>query len=325
MLRFRTIVLRIQRIQTSLELPDIAVYEPEPHRQKWPSLRGASFPQAPPFTSVKMTDQLPLLRPLPRRPFELTPASTEPSEPASPAPEITDPNYLDGKANGNAPPSRTRSILNLTSSTLWGIYSQTPYDTSRNEGSTPWGTGAQTPIHRQSIDESKAFVGAAMERPELRRLPSQVHPSYPSVALALALRTILLFVSGIAYGVIITHLHDDQRLAPVQVTGIKRDSWAYLIFWGIAGVALGSLLPWVDVLWEETLGTAEGVGTTESLNGVSMSSGTGSEKDESPASRSGYGMGADWTPVVRSIGAFVGIAFAIVSLHHPFHHRLTDI
>lgn len=99
----------------------------------------------------------------------------------------------------------------------------------------------------------------------------------------------------------------------MKVTGIKRDSWAYLIYWGIAGVGLGSLLPWVDVLWEETLGTAAGVGMTKPMNGSPVSSGSNSEKDERLSSRTGSGMGADWNPVVRSIGAFVGIAFAIVS------------
>lgn len=271
-----------------------------------------------------MTDPLPILRPLPRRPFELTPASTEPSEPASPAPETTDPIYLDAKANSNVSPSRTRSLLNLTSSTLFGIYSQTPHDTSRNEASTPWGTGAQTPSQRPSIDESRPLGGARGERPQLKRLSSQVHSGHTNIFLALALRTILLFVSGVAYGVIITHLHDDQRLAPVKVAGIKRDSWAYLIYWGIAGVGLGSLLPWVDVLWEETLGTAAGVGMIKPMNGSSMSSGSNSEKDERPSSRTGSGMGADWNPVVRSIGAFVGIAFAIVSLPYRFTMNVTS-
>ncbi|KAI9871101.1 MAG: hypothetical protein M1830_003310, partial [Pleopsidium flavum] len=42
--------------------------------------------------------------------------------------------------------------------------------------------------------------------------------------------------------------------------------------------------------------------------------GTSSDEDERPSSRSGSGMGADWNPVVRSIGAFIGIAFAIRKL-----------
>lgn len=159
-----------------------------------------------------------------------------------------------------------------------------------------------------------------MERPSPKGLPSHIRPGYQNIFLALALRTILLFVSGMAYGVIIMHLQDDQRLAPVKVTGIKRDSWAYLIYWGIAGVGLGSLLPWVDVLWEETLGTAEGNGIIKAMNGTSISSGRDSEKDEGPTSPTGSGIGADWNPVVRSIGAFVGIAFAIVSPCCPLHN-----
>ncbi len=271
------------------------------------------------ITSVEMADQIPLLRPTPRRTFELTPASTESSAPATPSPETTDPNHLDPKTNGNAPPSRTRSILNLTSSTLFGIYSRSPYDTSREEASTPWGTGAQTPSQRPSIDESRPLVAASLQTSQPRRLPSQHHPGFQNHFLPLALRTLLLFAFGLAYGVIITHLHDDQRLAPVKVVGIKRYSWAYLIFWGVAGVGLGSLLPWVDVLWEQTLGTEEGIGANRTLKEDSRSSGTSSEEDERPSSRSGSGMGADWNPVVRSIGAFVGIAFAIVGLHCPLY------
>ena len=121
-----------------------------------------------------------------------------------------------------------------------------------------------------------------------------------------------------AYGVVVTHLHDDQRLAPVKMSSINRESWAYLIFWGIAGVGLGSLLPWVDFLWEETLGTVEEVGIIESLKDDTRSSGTSGDEDERPSSWAGSGLGADWTPVVRSIGAFIGIAFAIVSLYHHF-------
>lgn len=50
-----------------------------------------------------------------------------------------------------------------------------------------------------------------------------------------------------------------------------------------------------------------------STQGLFNSSGADGDDDDQPASRSGSGLAADWNPVVRSIGAFVGIAFAIVS------------
>lgn len=115
-----------------------------------------------------------------------------------------------------------------------------------------------------------------------------------------------------AYGAIITHLHDDQRLAPVKVSHIGRYSWRYLILWGIAGVILGGLLPWMDLLWgdpvEETQARQP---ETPKLSAIE-----GSEAGERPNSSSGS---ANWNQTVRGIGVFVGIAFAIVSTFHPCH------
>jgi hypothetical protein len=101
-------------------------------------------------------------------------------------------------------------------------------------------------------------------------------------------------------------------LAPVKVENLDRHSWSYLVFWGISGVALGSLLPWFDVLWDDTVG-AEEKGTF--AKGLKGSPRTTRNVDERPPSRSGNesGVGADWTPIVRSVGAFIGIAFAIAS------------
>ncbi|KAI9724456.1 MAG: hypothetical protein M1812_000524 [Candelaria pacifica] len=263
-----------------------------------------------------------ILRPTPRRTFELTPASSESSAPTTPYPEPTNPNMLDPKPNSDLPPSRTRSILNLTSSTLFGIYSPTGYDTTRDEPSTPWGTGAQTPSGHRSLDNSTATSPAIADWERLRskRTKSgpqshQPHTGAGNHLLSMVLRTVLLFVFGVAYGVIITHLHDNHHLAPVQVKGIDRYSWTYLGFWGIAGVALGSLLPWVDILWDDKLrNTGEdsetGPTTKKETNPVSSNNDNNTEDEDEKSSslRSN-----DWTPVVRSIGAFVGIAFAIVS------------
>lgn len=81
--------------------------------------------------------------------------------------------------------------------------------------------------------------------------------------------------------------------------------------WGGVGVLLGGLLPWIDVLWEEVLGRDVEVFASKTQD--SRTADVSEDQGPRPASRSGSGLGADWNPVVRSIGAFIGIAFAIVS------------
>ena len=109
------------------------------------------------------------------------------------------------------------------------------------------------------------------------------------------------------YGLLVRHLHDDRQLAPFQVEGIikPRNDWRYLVFWGVSGVALGSLLPWVDGLWEQNFVSA----TCQTRERSSTPEGGEDHLDSSGL------FGADWTPVIRSVGAFVGIAFAIVRSH----------
>ncbi|KAI9670379.1 MAG: hypothetical protein M1817_004422 [Caeruleum heppii] len=259
-----------------------------------------------------------ILRPIPRRTFEITPASAESSAPATP-PQEPNPTFLEPKSpNSDAPPSRTRSILNLTSSTLVGIYSPTSGYGEKDEPPTPGGIGAQTPNSRRSL-ESPQLAPTDWQRPSIQRRPSSQphHLGFSNFFLPLALRTILLFTFGIAYGVIVTHLHDNRQIAPVQVEGIERYDWRYLGFWGVAGVGLGSLLPWVDFLWENNVEqSSEGdIAIKRGSRQERRGSSTESDSSRSDAGRrSDSGMGADWNPVVRSVGAFVGIAFAIRKL-----------
>jgi hypothetical protein len=118
----------------------------------------------------------------------------------------------------------------------------------------------------------------------------------------LALRTILLFCFGMGYGVLVTHLHTEQGLAQFQVEGIIKPSynWSYLVFWGVAGVGLGSLLPWVDTILEAN---KKAVPENDRLSAI----------DDEDSDTTSAKAATDWNPAVRSIGAFVGIAFAIVS------------
>jgi len=135
---------------------------------------------------------------------------------------------------------------------------------------------------------------------------------------------VLLFIFGVAYGVIISHLHDSRRVAPIQVSlrGVEHNSWGYLVGWGGVGVLIGGLLPWVDILWEEVLGNSKDVFAINALPERPVSPTAVEDGDERPSSRSGSGLGADWNPVVRGIGAFVGIAFAIVR-KPPEYYRLS--
>jgi MFS family permease len=259
-----------------------------------------------------MSETPQVLRPIPRRTFEITPASNESSVPPSPAPETTNPELLDPKSIGTSPPSRTRSILNLTSSTLLGIYSPTGYEVSREEPTTPWGTGAQTP-HRQSVDgQSPPSVAVSWNSTLPREAFDRRRRGNRGLLLPLLLRGTLLFVIGIGCGTLVTHLHDNQQLAPVKVEAFDRHSWSYIISWGLAGVALGTLLPFVDSIWSEA-----GSVTERSRSPMRRRGSSTSVDGEENGNRSGFA--ADWTPVVRSVGAFIGIAFAIVNISKSCH------
>jgi len=262
----------------------------------------------------------PILRPVPRRPFDinLTSASPTDSSPSSPSNEPTRPYNLDSKSNGfgnnEAEPlssfSRTHSILNLTSSTLLGIYSNTGYNNEREEPSTPWGTEAETPA-RASIDGyTRPMVSPELMPTQTRSRSFQhIAPSSPSNTIfSIILRSSILFCIGLGYGLVVTHLHNDQKVAPFHVEGIIKPSydWRYLVFWGVAGVGMGSLLPWVDMLWEGEIDNQESFATKRKRRASIVT-----DEDEEAVPSSASGLAADWNPLVRSIGAFVGIAFAI--------------
>ena len=127
-------------------------------------------------------------------------------------------------------------------------------------------------------------------------------------------RVLLLFLFGMAYGLVISHLRDNRQVVPVQIDlrGIEHNSWGYLIGWGGIGVSLGALLPWVDVLWADALGNSIEIFHTIHPSQPSVTSKDSNGKQKSQGIGLGNGLGADWNPVVRGIGAFIGIAFAIV-------------
>ncbi|KAF7902327.1 hypothetical protein EAF00_002230 [Botryotinia globosa] len=223
-----------------------------------------------------------IYRPKPRRPFEAHSLTLE-----TPSPSLTPSSEL------FEAPSRTHSVLDLTSSTLGGIYEATGHgDFEPETPSTPWGTGAESPQRARSP-------------PVYRRQSFADAPTSKSATVySRVFRSVLLFGLGLLYGLLVRHLHDDRHLAPLQVETIIKPShdWKYLVFWGIAGVGLGSLLPLFDKFWEERVQLP-----------FESSTGTASEEAIDASNSQGI-LGGDWILAVRSVGAFMGIAFAIRKL-----------
>jgi len=217
----------------------------------------------------------------------------------------------DDQERDRDPPQRNKSYLNMTSSTLSGIYDETGVNTAGelSTAETPWGTGAETPAHTamglQSWEtgmgspdggmalKNQARKGSNMGKAEGRQRSRSIKQPRRGVwkYSVIAGKLVALYVFGVIYGVIVSHLHETRQLAAVHVEGVDRKSQAYLVSWGLFGVALGSLLPYVDLLWD-------------AQRKESQMEDKEAETHDSPISE-------QINDVVRSVAAFVGIAFAI--------------
>ncbi|KAF2832010.1 hypothetical protein CC86DRAFT_340174 [Ophiobolus disseminans] len=216
----------------------------------------------------------------------------------------------DGEEREGEPglPSRNKSFLNMTSSTLFGIYDDVG-STMASMAETPWGNGAETPAHTGmgyhawdsgmgSPDagismKQQARKGTQNGRAEGKRKTQSPRRARRGTMKHLVLMGKLgaLFLFGVIYGLIVSHLHDTRQLSAVHVEGMDRDNWTYLASWGVFGVALGSLLPYVDLAWG-------GRSTDDYIQEDAE------QESESPISE-------QINDVVRSVAAFIGIAFAI--------------
>ena len=190
---------------------------------------------------------------------------------------------------------------------------------------SPWDTGARTPIHRPSVDD--ATFKLMRNRSHMNRRRSSIHsvrrtsiaqPSTKGSLLSLTSRASLLFCLGVGYGLLVTRSYSRTENSSAHLSSLTEGivfhhaGSKYLTLWGFFGVALGALLPWFDGVWEQAFGHDAGdvdVAVIEDDDDVPT-------RESDPAT--------DWTLVIRAVGAFVGICFAIVSLFsQSVTHRLS--
>jgi len=169
----------------------------------------------------------------------------------------------------------------------------------RDEPETPWGTGAQTPVKRRDLDDETYELlldrSRALRRHSFARPPRAPSPTHTELAWSLSMRIGLLFLLGMGYGALVTRLRGEvEGIAATE----PQHGWTYLVGWGISGVALGALLPWFDGVWQVAFGNEQDSAVVEEKTADRAASESRSR--------------TDWSHAVRSIGAFVGIIFALV-------------
>ncbi|KAI1180419.1 hypothetical protein F4777DRAFT_315529 [Nemania sp. FL0916] len=259
----------------------------------------------------------PLFRPIPVRPFnvnlkEPTPQSDD-SAPHTPQPgsslnldwlnfKLLDPRNRESSASI----SRAQSVMNLTSSTLMGIYDHNAYDSGKftpgNELNTPWGTGAETPARVLSMDEEQTRQAYLARRRSSAHQPPRIPPLSTTASLFYSgLRALLLSGLGVLYGIGVATVRGSKSTGAFRVEHMIKASnygWGYMAFWGASGLILGCLLPWFDGIWERSFGDGESEDPAET------------EGDSTKNLR----RRTDWALAVRGIGIFIGIAYAIRKL-----------
>ncbi|KAL2887266.1 Insulin-induced protein (INSIG) [Ceratocystis lukuohia] len=217
-----------------------------------------------------------------------------------------------------------------TSSTLGGIFSPSMTSMDRffddSVPSSPWENGSQSPIWRQGIDDStyeviKKRSGLRYQHCNGSGIDATTKPidtntngateSEPSSGssngifawfseASLPLRIAILFVLGAAYGNMVSGRNSTRtsNSLPRQIL-----DWEYLMVWGCIGIACGVLFRCADAVWDLIFREAEDEPMPSEIKTHGHLSQTASPDTLK-----------EWALVVRSIAAFVGIVFAIVSL-----------
>lgn len=178
--------------------------------------------------------------------------------------------------NMNGSFSKSNSFLNLTNSALAGVFG------SNVSLAELTGDVSNSPSRRPSNTDLSG------ERKQQQNnlndsKTSKKYQSRPLSILSLLSSIVTLFGFGVAYGQLSRHLHDNH-----QVTSYTLDidqTGAFSLLWGSQGIVLGFLFPVFDWIYPE--------------KNRKWSRGKG---------------GADASSIIRSIAAFMGVAYGIRKL-----------
>ncbi|KAF4123198.1 Insulin-induced protein (INSIG) [Geosmithia morbida] len=282
-----------------------------------------------------MTDNAPpLIRPIPRRPFNRSGSNDD---------------DVDGSPSlAGADISRPPSTRNLTASTLSGIFSPaTPGADEDGDRTfdvavtvTP---GTRTPLRRPSIDDVTYELMKRRSHPQRGRAYSTVtvdadrvgrsrHPRSGGggggsgggvSAASLAVRCGLLFTLGLGFGVVLARFEKGAgsaadagaaAAAADKVDHARRN----LVFWGVSGVVLGGAMPTFDRIWAATLGASVADGKRHDGSSAVVDGDDDDDDDDDDGDQKDRGALAgvggrttDLAMILRPIGVFMGIVFAI--------------
>lgn len=180
--------------------------------------------------------------------------------------------------NNNGLASNSNSFLNLTNSALSGVFG------SQVSLAELTGDVSNAPSRRPSTGDLQAQAGGTGTGDGDRASKAGAGGGgRPISAVSLATSIATLFGFGVAYGQLSRHLHDNH-----QVTSYTLDidqTGAFSLLWGSQGIVLGFLFPLFDWMYPE--------------KNRKWSRGKG---------------GADWSSIIRSIAAFMGVAYGIRKL-----------
>ncbi|KAK9333403.1 insulin-induced protein-domain-containing protein [Lipomyces starkeyi] len=214
--------------------------------------------------------------------------------------------YDDDMDDCGGAPHKSQSIVTLTSSALAGIFGSNLIDPSRAptpdmlsqsispSSSNLYGDGltrlrrneavGQPTIHGSSRSKaSNLKPGDRWYSPAGETISDRPLSSTASGRLIVFVKISLLFSFGVAYGHLVTQLQDNHYVTPTTLNIDPTGSFA--LTWGVLGVLLGALLPFVDSISPEILGPKK-------------------------SSSSGSSMFA-WNPIVRAVGVFIGVSYGI--------------